>query len=369
MKARFLLLLSVSLLFSLTILAQSKRITGRVTDETGKPVEGASVTIKGTKTGVAADGNGTFTIDVKKGDILAFSATNFTTKDVTVIDQSIYNIALARSANIMEEVFVTTALGIKRKSDALSYATQGLGAEKLTTTRTLDINNALAGKIAGVQVRSQSAAKLGSSSSIRLRGAGSIVDKNPLYVVDGTPIDDINALNIDDIDDVQVLKGPAATALYGQRADAGVILMTTKKGKRRSGLGVELNSSVVVNTVGILPKYQNEYAGGSPGVGWQKFTWDPTMPAEWKALDGQKYHTYYDDASWGPKMDGSDYIPWYAWTPGSQYSFKTAKITPQPDNVRDFYQKGIQLINNISFLLSVTIIIHDFLTRIMMKQV
>jgi TonB-linked SusC/RagA family outer membrane protein len=338
--------LTILLMVMLSLHAQEKTVSGTVQDQKGDPVPFATVIDKATRRAAQTDASGAFLIKIKDNSSLVISAVGFESKTVSVTSATM-QIVLQRARAEMQEV-VVTALGVRRKADALSYASQGVKSDKLTVTRMTDVNNALAGKIAGVQIRTQAGTKLGENSGIRIRGVGSIKDKNALYVVDGTPIDDISALNLDDVDEIQVLKGPAATAIYGQRADAGVIMITTKEAKKRPGIGVELNSSAVVNTLGITPKYQNEYAGGTAGSGFQTFTWAPGMPEEWKALDGKKYHTYYDDASWGPRMDGSEYIPWYAWFPGTKYSFKTANLTPQPDNVRDFYKKGLQLINNVA---------------------
>lgn len=342
-------LLSVLLSFSLISFAQNRTITGKVTDESGRPVEGASIFIKGTKIGVSANGLGEFKIAAKPGDILIVSATNFLSREISVGKSDEYNISINRQAATIDEV-VVTALGIKRRTDVLSSSQQGIKGTDLTSTRITDVNTALAGKVSNVQVRTQSAAKLGSQSQIRIRGANSVssLSNDPLYVVDGTPLDDINFINMDDVEDLQVLKGPGATALYGQRAANGVILITTKKAKANT-MGISVASTYSIDKVGTLPKYQNEYSGGSAGAGWQTYKWQAGDPGEWKALDGKKYHTYFDDASWGPKMDGSEYIPWYAWIPGSQYSFKTANLTPQPNNVKDFYQTGQNLLNNISF--------------------
>ena len=338
--------LTMLLMVMFTLHAQETTVTGTVRDQNGDPIPYATVLDKATRRAVQTNSEGAFSIKLKENGTLIITAIGFATRTVPVSGATM-QIALQRGGEQMEEV-VVTALGVRRKADALSYAAQGIKSDKLTLTRMTDVNNALAGKIAGVQIRSQSGAKLGENSGIRIRGVGSVKDKSALYIVDGTPIDDISALNLDDVDEIQVLKGPAATAIYGQRADAGVIMITTKEAKKRPGIGVDFNSSAVVNTLGITPKYQNEYSGGTAGSGFQTFTWAAGMPDEWKSLDGKKYHTYYDDASWGPKMDGSEYIPWYAWFPGTKYSFKTAKLTPQKNNVRDFYDKGLQLINNIA---------------------
>ena len=344
-------LFAVVLLFGVSALAQNRVVTGSVNDEKGDPIPFASIREKNSKQGVTSDDRGKFSINTVQGNILLINSVGFNGKEVVVKGDKV-NLTLNKTDQSLSEVFVTTALNVKRKADNLSYATQGIKGDKLTTTRILDVSNALAGKIAGVQVKSQSGAKLGSAATVRLRGAGSLTDVSPLYVVDGTPIDAID-VNTDDVDDIQVLKGPAATALYGQRAEGGVIMITTKKGNKRAGIGVDITSTVIIDKVGLSPKYQNDYAGGTlgkPGQEWQTFSWDNTMPAEWKAMDGKHYHTYFDDASWGPRIAGQEYIPWYSWYPGTKYSNKTAKLTAQPNNVTDFYNGNgaAQYINNLS---------------------
>ncbi len=351
---KFISLLMLFFLFAPFAWAQTQVVSGKVTDDKGDAVPYATVKIKNKNQGVNCDENGNFSIKVPFGTVLQVNSVGYGMKEI-VANTAKLNITLAKSDQTLSEVFVTTALNIKRKADNLSYATQGIKSDKLTTTRIADVSNALAGKIAGIQVKSQSGAKLGSAATVRLRGASSLTDDNPLYVVDGTPMTAADAIdvNTDDVDDIQVLKGPSATALYGQRAAGGVIMITTKKGNKRSGYGVEVSSTVVIDKVGVLPKYQNEYAGGtlgSPGQEWHTFTWDPSMPAEWQALSGKNYHTYFDDASWGPRIAGQDYIPWYAWYPNTKYSYKTAKLTSQPNNVREFWNGNgaSQFVNNVS---------------------
>jgi TonB-linked SusC/RagA family outer membrane protein len=333
----------------LSVLAFAQRaVTGTVRDEKGEPIPFATITEIGKNNATKADINGAFTIRAADGSQLRITATGHQQQTVTV-NGNLVTVSLSSTDAQLSEV-VVTALGIRRRSDVLSSSQQGIKGESLTSTRITDVNQALAGKISNVQVRTQSAAKLGSQSAIRIRGANSVsgLNNDPLYVVDGTPLDDINFINMDDVEDLQVLKGPGATALYGQRAANGVILITTKKAPRNSS-NISVTSTYSFDKVGTLPKYQNEYSGGTAGAGWQTYTWQPGDPAEWKALDGKRYHTYFDDASWGPKIDGSEYIPWYAWYPGTKYSFKTANLTPQPNNVRDFYNTGQNALNNVSF--------------------
>ena len=347
-------LLVALLCFSIAATSQVRTITGKILDEKGTPVPFATITIKGSKQGTSADAAGGFTLKATGSVTITASSVGFVSKDVKVTGNGV-NITLVKENVDLNEVVVTTALNIKRKADNLSYATQGIKGDKLTTTRITDVNNALAGKIAGVQVRSESGAKLGSTATVRLRGVTGFGDLNPLYVLDGTPVN-ANDINPDDVDDIQVLKGPAATALYGQRAEAGVIMVSTKKGVKGPGIGVEVNSTVVIDKIGLLPRYQNDYAGGSwlgagtAGTEFQQFSWNASLPADWKALDGKYYHLYNDDASWGPRIAGQEYIPWYAWYPNTKYSNKTAKLTAQPNNIRDFWNgnNAAQYINTVS---------------------
>jgi len=336
-----LLLLGFAIIFCLSAIAQVRTITGKVLDDKGAAIPFATVVVKGSKQGTSADAAGNFSVRASGSVTLTVSSVGFGTRDFKVTGNTL-SASLSKTSADLDEVVVTTALNIKRKADNLSYASQGIKGDKLTTTRNTDINNALAGKIAGVQVRSESGAKLGSTATVRLRGVTGFGDLSPLYVLDGTPVNS-NDINPDDVADIQVLKGPTATALYGQRAEAGVIMVTTKKGSKGAGIGVDVSSTVVINKIGLIPKYQNDYSGGAwlgagtSGQEFQKYTWDASMPAEWKALDGKFYHLYNDDASWGPRIAGQEYIPWYAWYPGTQYSDKTAKLTAQPNNIREFW--------------------------------
>ena len=185
--------------------------------------------------------------------------------------------------------------------------------------RDQNVASSLTGKVAGVQVISASGASLGGSAKIRIRGANSLYGGSPLFVVDGTPISNGNFssayrgvdygnlasdINPDDIETISVLKGPAATAIYGNRGANGVVLITTKKGTKRSGIGVTINSSVTAENVYILPDYQNEYGGG--------YTQDFLRAVD--PVDGRTYNVlnYAADESWGPKMDGTLYRPWWS---------------------------------------------------------
>ena len=354
---RFLSLFTVLLFCGIASLAQNRVVTGKVTDDAGNPAPFASIKIKNTKTGIAADANGAYSLKgVKDGDILEISGVGFKTKEVNIGTQTFISTVLEKTGGLTE-VVVTSAFQTKRTQRSVASNAQNVNAEQLNTARQPNINNALAGKVAGVQVRSQSSAALGKETIVRLRGENGIgIGGGALYVVDGTIMPSANDINVDDIEDVTVLQGPAASALFGPEGANGAIVVNLKKAKKNQrNLGIEINSGVQFDNVYILPDYQNEYAGGNGepsgangGRDLRKFTYVAGMPAGWQALDGKYYPDYQEDESWGPRMVGQEYIPWYAWYPGTEYSYKTAKLTPQPNNARDFFNTGVAKQNNIS---------------------
>ncbi|HEY0743157.1 MAG TPA: SusC/RagA family TonB-linked outer membrane protein [Chryseosolibacter sp.] len=349
---RRILLLCLTAVFTLAsseLWAQEKTVSGRVTSaEDASPLPGVNVVLKGTTNGAVTDAEGAFSLSVPaSGGTLVFTFIGLKSQEVEIGARTTVDVQMEQDATQLSEV-VVTALGVKREAKTLPYAAQTVTSEKLNITRANNLNDALAGKVSGVQVRGQSGAALGRNSGIRIRGAGSLTDKQPLYVVDGTPVESSEDFNPDDIETINVLKGPAATALYGQRGDAGVVMVTTKRGKKGAGLGITVNNSTFFDKVYVLPRYQNDYAGGA-SADLIKFNWQPGMPSEWQALDGQYYHDYTDDASWGPRMVGQQYIPWYAWAPGTEYTGKTTALVGQPDNIRDFYETGVNRITNVAF--------------------
>lgn len=347
---RFLSLFTMLMLCGVLAFAQSRVVTGKVTDIDGNPVSFASVKVKGTNTGVSADANGAYSLKVNPGAILVISGASFKETEVPVGTQTVLNTVMEKGGGDLKEVVVTSAFGIKRTARSTSSNVQNLTGDQVNTIRQTNVNNALAGKVAGAQVRSQSVAKLGAETTVRLRGENGFgVGAGALYVVDGTIMPSGADINPDDVEDYSVLQGPAAAALFGPDGANGAVVITLKRAKKNvKGIGLELNMGVQFDNVYIVPDYQNSYAGG--GVGdLTKYTYKPGQPIGWKALDGKYYHDYSDDASWGPRMAGQEYIPWYAWYPGSEYSFKTAKLTPQPTNVRDFWETGVTRTTNVAF--------------------
>jgi TonB-linked SusC/RagA family outer membrane protein len=339
------------MLFSALAFGQNRTITGVVTDENGAPVQGASVVIKGTRSGVATDNSGTFRITAKTGDVLVITG-GIDPLEVTVGTESNMTIQAKRTVAVGQEVVVTTAYGMKRTLRNASVNAQVVTGEDLNTIRQTDFTSALAGKVSGLQVRNQSAAKLGDAGvgSLRLLGETGFGTSggDPIYVVDGTILPNIGDVNNDDIEDITVLQGPAASAIFGPAGSRGAIVITLKKAKKGAkGVGVELNLGASIDRVYILPNYQNSYGGGNTADMF-KYTWQPGHPDLWKKLDGKYYPDYSDDASWGPRMVGQEYIPWYSWYDGHRYSGTTAQFIPQPDNARDYFRTGVTFNNSIS---------------------
>lgn len=347
---RFLSLFTMLMLCGVLAFAQSRVVSGRVTDRNGNPVPFASVLVKGSNTGVQTDVNGEYSIRVNTGDVLVISSQSFESNEFPVGTSFSVNASLDQSPNTIQEVIVTGAFQTRRTLRSQSSNVQNVSNEQLNTVRATNVNNALAGKVAGAQVRSQSAAALGRETIIRLRGENGLgVGSGPLYVVDGTVMPSANDINMDDVEDLTVLQGPASAALFGPAGANGAIVITMKRArKNQPGIGIELNTGVVFDKIYITPEYQNAFAGGA-SYDMERYDYQPGHPEGWKALDGKYFHDYSDDASWGPRMVGQEYIPWYAWYPGSEYSFKTASLVPQPNNAKDFYNTGVTATNNINF--------------------
>ncbi|MEO6406555.1 MAG: SusC/RagA family TonB-linked outer membrane protein [Ferruginibacter sp.] len=350
---RFLSLFTMLMLCGVLAFAQSRLVTGTVTDANGKAIPFASVTVKSTQNGVTSDANGNFSIRVNPGDVLQISQASYSPVEVGVGSMTSISTTLTLKENTIPEVIVTSAFGIKRTARSTSSNVQQVSSDQLNTIRQQNVNDALSGKVAGIQVQSQSAAKIGAGSVVRLRGENSLsIGPGALYVVDGTVISNSGDINVDDIEDVNVLQGPAAAALFGPEGANGAIVITTKKARKGSkNIGIEVNSTIQFDKVYILPNYQNTYAGGNGEFGREltQYHWAAGQPEAWKALDGKYYPEYTEDESWGPRMVGQEYIPWYAWYGGHERSYKTALLTPQPNNIKDYYSTGVTTINNINF--------------------
>jgi len=326
-----------------------KTVSGTVSDD-GGPLPGVSVLVKGTTTGVETDFDGKYAIQAKQGDVLQFSYVGKQTVEKTVGTANTIDVTLVDDAsNVLDEV---TIIGFGRKVEAktATYAVQKLDGDDLNKAKETNIANALSGKIAGVQVTASSGS-VGSSTRVQLRGASSLLGNNqPLYVVDGVPIDNTNFgsasdgggvdaptgvsdISPDDIESISVLKGPAASALYGIRASNGVIVIKTKSGKKSGEkLGISINSSLTFESPLLLPSFQNSYGQGPNN---DYFYW----------VDGQNDDGGVDE-SWGPPLDvGLEFTQWNSYTVGGA----PLPWVSQPDNIKDFFDTGYTINNNLSF--------------------
>ncbi|WP_257658986.1 SusC/RagA family TonB-linked outer membrane protein [Parapedobacter lycopersici] len=327
--------------------AEAIDIRGQVTNSKGEPLVGVSVKLKGTSAGTTTGEDGKYVLTVPNGDgILAFSYIGYVSQETAIAGRNIISIQLAEDANALSEV-VVTALGISREKKALAYSVTEVKGEEFTQAREMNIANALTGKIAGVNATGM-ATGAGGSSRIIIRGNGSLNGNNmPLYIVNGMPIDNsipggaatrsgakinvdrgdgIAGINPDDIETISVLKGGAASALYGSRASNGVILITTKKGVARKGIGVEFNSSSTFESINVFPDFQYEYGQGVDGK-------KPMTQAE--ALNSG--HT-----SFGAKMDGEPYVQF----DGVERPYAPVYVK---DNLKAVYRTGSNYANTVAF--------------------
>ncbi|HMI04710.1 MAG TPA: SusC/RagA family TonB-linked outer membrane protein [Pedobacter sp.] len=315
-KTLTLLFLPFFLLANLTLQAQVKTINGKITAaDDGTPLPGVSIQLKGTSNGTTTDASGNFKIQVSgSNQTLVISSIGYLTREIGIGNQSSINITLTADSKQLEEVVVSTAMGITRQKKSLGYAAQGVKSEDLNFNHQPNVINALQGKIAGATITSVGGGP-GQGANIRIRGVNSIdasISGDPLYVIDGVQVDNstsiqgagsgnsastqsqnvrsvgnrISDINPDDIETINILKGGAATALYGLRGANGVVVITTKKGTG-NGVRVGFSSSYGIDNINKTPEIQQEYTAGILGV----YTpiglgpaWGPTI-AEAKAID------------------------------------------------------------------------------------
>ena len=315
-------------------------VTGTVSDENGMPLPGATVVVEETNAGTTTDFDGNYQISASTGQTLVFSYVGYESQSVVVGTSSSMDVQL-QASNQLEEV-VITSLGISRDKKSLGYAQQTVEGETLVQSKEIDLNVTLAGKVAGVQM-------IGGSSStfddgfLRLRGETGV-----LYVVDGVKVYSMSNINTDIIESISVLKGAAATALYGADALNGVVIITSRKGTSgKSQLSVDHTTNIT--SVSILPEYQNEYGGGYYQE-WDTFEYNSaTDPESYKSFDGQKIPYYAADESWGPKLDGTLVRHWDSWIPGHPEFGKLRPWKANPNNVRDFFETGVSNNTSITF--------------------
>ncbi|MFC6226150.1 SusC/RagA family TonB-linked outer membrane protein [Hymenobacter artigasi] len=330
--------------------AQERTVSGKVIDRaTNEGLPGVTVLVSGTTVGVATNADGSFSLSVPNGATeLRFSSVGYVGQQQSITNgNGPYTIGLATDSKQLNEV-VVTALGIEKDKKTLGYATQTIEAGQLTQGRDRSVLNSLQGKVAGVQINNASGG-VGSSTRVVIRGNKSFSGNNqPLYVVDGIPIDNssvgtgdnlnngvdagnrANDINPEDVESVTILKGPAATALYGSRAATGAIIITTKSGRGAAKAGkkaeVTFTSSYVIDDILMLPKMQNEFGQGYPQDGF-------TRIADTR-----------ENTSWGPRFDGVDRV--WGNIIGNQQRSKP--YVGLPNNIRDFFDLGKTWNNTVS---------------------
>lgn len=320
-------------------------VTGTVVSESdGQPIPGLTVVEKGVDNGTITDADGNYSITVQSGDAtLVFSFVSMETQEIPVNGRSTIDVTM-KSKDVAVDEVVVTALGVTREKKSLGYAVSEVKGDEVSTVKDANPINSLSGRVAGVTI-TQGSFGPGSSSRVIIRGNNSLTGNNqPLYVVDGVPMDNsgfgsaneantgeysksdygsgIGDINPDDIASISVLKGPNAAALYGSRAANGVIMITTKKGSSRKGIGVSITSNTTFENPMLLPDYQNQYGQGTQGA----------IPSTVDLLK-------QSGGSWGPRMDGSSQL---------YYTGENRPYSPQPDNVKNFFDTGFTTINTLA---------------------
>ncbi|MEO5888764.1 MAG: SusC/RagA family TonB-linked outer membrane protein [Ferruginibacter sp.] len=359
---KLLTMMAIAMLSLGVVTAQTRLISGKVTDSKGVPVPGATVKLK-SGAAVAADDRGNFQINAQTGDVLTITSIDFETLTAKVGSESTIAVSMVSSENKLSEV-VVTALGIKRNKNTLPYAAQQIGGDDVSRVRGGNIMSAMSGKVAGLQI--QQGNGIGGSTNVVIRGNKSLTGNNQaLFVVDGVPVDNSNNnssaqrqgqtgydygnaaadINPDDIESYNVLKGAAASALYGSRAANGVIMITTKKAKR--GLGITVNTGITVGNIDkkTMPKYQTKY-----GVGYSSnYQKDGFLYFD---VDGDGVKDLVvptsEDASYGAAFDPSLMVfQWDAFDPASPYYKKAKPWIAAANNPTTFYETAVSNNNSI----------------------
>ena len=365
LKLNGFLVLLLALVTQITF-AQERAVSGTVSDNAGQPLPGVSVLVKGTKTGTQTDFDGKFSIKATPSQTLVFSYIGMKTQEVKAANASV-NVKLSSSAIELEGA-VVTAMGVKKSKKALGYASQEVKGNDIADTPVTNFADALSGEVAGLDI--QSFGTLGGSANIIVRGFKSLYGSNQaLIVIDGTPVlnetnnsSDVTSgrggydygnaasdINPDDIESINVLKGAAATALYGSRASNGALVITTKKGKNAKGIGVTVNSSVTVGSVdkNTLPVYQDKY-----GAGYGPYYDDPYFLKYDLNGDGvdDQVVPFTEDASYGAAFNPSLNV--YQWNSIFPQLPGYGKATPWvagKNNPNTFFVDALTTTNSVSF--------------------
>lgn len=320
---------------------KSAVITGKVTSENEpQGLPGVTVVVKGTTNGVVTDFDGNFQLEVPdKYAILSISFIGFQSQEVALNGRTSVQVEMVEDVQSIDEV-VVTALAIQRDKESLGYSISQVGADEINQAKENNVMNSLAGKVAGLQI-STTPSGVDGSTRVVLRGISSLSGNNrPLVVIDGIPVaggsfgggdnidrgDAMSDINPEDVESMSVLKGAGASAAYGSRGANGVILITTKKGKKRKGIGVSVSSNYTVEQAYMYPEMQNEYGQGAFGE----------YPSDILAIKGVEPYIW----SWGPKMEGQMF---------TNYLGVEAPYVAQPNPYKEFYEMGTSMQNTIAF--------------------
>ena len=320
-KVKFFLTALVMVAATLAASAQTQKVSGLVSDRNGEPVAGVSVVVDGTTTGVITGADGLYTISAKEGQTLSFYFYGMKSKKVEVTGPT-HNVVMEEDLMLLDES-VVTAMGISRSEKSIGYAATTVKNEDIVANHATNVTTALAGKVAGLQV-SSTTTDPGAGTNVIIRGYSSINSSNqPLYIVDNIIVGGMGSLATEDIVSMTVLKGAAATALYGSRAANGVILITTKQGSKSAekNFTISYSGGVEARQIANLPTYQNVYGQGWNGV-----------------------QTYIENGSWGPKLDGSMQPYGPVWN-GYQLYHEYSAVE---NNLRDFFELGWSQKHNVA---------------------
>lgn len=357
--------LLLSFLFSLlafTGFSQQVTVKGLIVDDKNEPIANASVLERGTTNGTTSNATGNFVLNARPNALLVISVVGYQTKEIRARDVTAAAITLTSATTELGGV-VVTALGISKQKRQLGFSVTEVKGAEIARTNEINPINALQGRAAGVQI-DQGAGGLFGNTKIVIRGNSTLGTNNqPIFVVDGVIMDngtfggtgrdfgnDFKNLNTEDFESVSVLRGSAAAALYGSRAINGVILITTKKGSVRKGIGVTVTQSVNVSDPYAGPKFQNIFGGGTVGAFFTDNR-EPNYKADeaWTTkvfpvdpVTGEEYidrQIYRELENWGPRMIGQEV---------RNYDGTTTKYLPQPNNFLDAFQKGFGTNTNVA---------------------
>lgn len=319
---------------AVSAIAQTRAVTGRVLDETGQPVSGASITIRGSGSGASANANGDFRINAKTGDLLQVTSVNFGNTEAKIGNQNSITIRLNSASTRLSEVIVTTALGVQKQARSLGYSTAKVTGADVSQAKPVSVVNGLTGKVSGLQINTVNNG-LFAPTRVTLRGNRSLTGNNqPLIVVDGAIYySDLNTLNPEDVVDMTILKGSSASAVYGSDASNGVIIVTTKHGTRTKSSSLTFSSTVQAEKVSYLPAYQSRF--GSNG-------------GEAYVEDFNDLSTYqpYENQSYGPEYNGK-IVP--LGRPGPDSTGFFVPYSAVKNQKKDFFNTGLTTQYNLSF--------------------